>query len=93
MADPTSVWNEVMQFLGLMQKPKMLKQWEKPNMEPRRTDFGMTYGKDHGPVERPEELIPGTFDSLAEQMGLASDDPHGLAAKMEAWKRQGRKTR
>jgi hypothetical protein len=30
MADPTSVWNEVAKFLGLMQKPKAPKRLEKP---------------------------------------------------------------
>ena len=37
--------------------------------------------------------IPGTLDHLAQEQGLASDDPYQLAAKMEAWRRTGSKER
>jgi len=33
--------------------------------------------------------IPGTLDHLAEEQGLASDDPYQIAAKLEAWRRSG----
>ena len=53
-----------------------------------------------GAKEKPKPLkkakegyIPGTLDALAEEQGLASDDPHQLGSKMEAWRRSGSKGR
>ena len=44
------------------------------------------------PLKRAKEgYIPGTLDPMAKEQGLASDDPYQLAAKMEAWRRSGKK--
>jgi len=61
--------------------------------EPRRTQFGHTYGPADG---KPEQMaapvgryIPGELDDMAAQAGIASDDPYQLEAKLMAWKRYG----
>ena len=96
MADPKSVWSEVYniiaKFMSAPQIPRVLEQTETPIMPKRRTDFGMTYGEATGKVrKRPDLYIPGQLDVLAEQMGIASDDPYQLAAKLEAYKRWRKK--
>lgn len=48
----------------------------------RTGEFGMAPAK-----PRTEGYLPGERDNLAEQQGIASDDPYQLAAKLEAYRR------
>ena len=96
MADPrnvmTEVRNAIAKFLslpGFPQKGKVLDAWDEPVEKKRRLQFDPTWGESSGKIEAKQTMryIPGTMDSLAQKMGLASDDPYGLAAKLEAWRR------
>jgi hypothetical protein len=59
-------------------------------VEAGRTQFGMTQGPATGkPEPVPMTYIRGELDTMAREVGIASDDPYQIPAKLEAWRRYG----
>jgi hypothetical protein len=65
----------------LVQTEKVVEPWRYVPFDPR---LPSTLPAEMG--EPTQSYTPGTFDSMAKQMGYASDDPYQLGAKLEAWK-------